>query len=68
MEKHCNVYLDNSVFNIEKKNVNIGRISSCEIQITDGMMSKHQAQISLSEKGWILNDGYNGKASTNGTW
>ena len=31
-------------------------------------MSKHQAQIVLTEKGWTLTDGFDGKPSTNGIW
>eukprot|EP00826_Nyctotherus_ovalis_P041336 TRINITY_DN4144_c0_g1_i3.p1 TRINITY_DN4144_c0_g1~~TRINITY_DN4144_c0_g1_i3.p1 ORF type:complete len:296 (+),score=57.38 TRINITY_DN4144_c0_g1_i3:76-963(+) len=57
-----------SYFSTVKSIVNIGRLNSCEIQITDTMMSKNQAQILLADKGWTLHDGFGGRPSTNGTW
>lgn len=62
------IWLTRSYFSTAKSTVNIGRLSSCEIQITDTMMSKNQAQILLADKGWTLHDGFNGRPSTNGTW
>ena len=47
----------------------IGRMNNCEVQIEDSLLSKYQAHITYSDiNGWVLMDGYEGKASTNGTW
>ena len=44
-------------------------MNSCEVQIDDNLLSKFQANIKYDEiTGWILNDGFEGKTSTNGTW
>ncbi len=47
----------------------MGRLNTCEIQIDDNLLSKHQAHINYYEgQGWVITDGHNGKPSTNGTW
>ncbi len=73
MVKYCTFCVGNtlknaSYFSPAKQTVKIGRLNSCEIQIEDSLMSKYQAEIQFTDKGWILSDGANGKSSTNGTW
>ena len=51
----------------------LGRTPDCDIKINDKLLSKTQSHIKIeyTENGnhkWILNDGNNGKPSTNGTW
>ena len=63
-----------------EKEIVIGRTPDCDIRINDKLLSKNQASISFTEQQtvvngvvdssfcWVLSDGFNGKASTNGTW
>ncbi len=58
-----------SYFNPSSDIIRIGRLNNCEIPIEDTSLSKCQAHIEYAEtRGWVLTDGYEGKASTNGTW
>ena len=54
----------------EEQEVVIGRSPNCDIRIDDELLSKVQATIrfDLTLREWILEDGYSGKRSTNGTW
>ena len=46
----------------------IGRSPNCDIRIDDQLISKMQSTIKYEEGNWILEDGRDGKESTNGTW
>ena len=46
----------------------IGRSPNCDIRIEDQLISKTQSTIRYDEHKWILEDGRDGKESTNGTW
>ena len=48
----------------------IGRSPNCDIRVDDELLSKMQAVINfdMSKREWVLQDGYLGKRSTNGTW
>lgn len=46
----------------------IGRSPNCDIRIDDQLISKMQSTIKYEEANWILEDGKDGKESTNGTW
>ncbi len=49
--------------------VRIGRLNVCEITIEDNSLSKFQSAITYDPaRGWMLQDGYEGRPSTNGTW
>lgn len=50
--------------------IKIGRSTNCEVIIEDAVLSKFQSHIFFdSEKEcWLLQDGFNGKKSLNGTW
>ena len=52
------------------KKIVVGRTPDCDIRINDKLLSKNQAHIVFSpdHTSWWLIDGYNNKASTNGTW
>lgn len=52
------------------KSIVIGRTPDCDIRINDKLLSKNQASIQFNpaQDSWILTDGFNNKASTNGTW
>ena len=54
----------------EEQEVVIGRSPNCDIRVDDELLSKMQACISfdLQLREWVLQDGYQGKRSTNGTW
>lgn len=54
----------------EEQEVVIGRSPNCDIRVDDELLSKMQASISfdLTTRQWVLQDGYLGKRSTNGTW
>ena len=76
MEKYCKFIIRNlpifnftSYFNASSETIRIGRLNNCEVQIEDSLLSKYQATIRFyEEKGWILEDGFESKLSTNGTW
>jgi len=56
-------------FPVEKKQIAIGRQSQCDIVIQDKLLSKIHSFVSYSDKsGWMLTDGVENNASTNGTW
>ncbi len=46
----------------------IGRTPNCDIRIDDKLLSKAQATIKFDGENWVLQDGYEGRESTNGTW
>ena len=46
----------------------IGRSPNCDIRIDDQLISKMQSTIKYEDGNWILEDGHDGKESTNGTW
>jgi len=48
----------------------IGRSPNCDIRIDDELLSKMQATVVYDVKlgMWVIIDGFEGKASTNGTW
>ena len=46
----------------------IGRSPNCDIRIDDQLISKMQSSIKYEEGNWVLEDGRDGKESTNGTW
>ena len=46
----------------------IGRSPNCDIRIDDQLISKMQSTIKYDDGNWILEDGRDGKESTNGTW
>lgn len=46
----------------------IGRSPNCDIRIDDQLISKMQSTIKCEDGNWILEDGRDGKESTNGTW
>lgn len=46
----------------------IGRSPNCDIRIDDQLISKMQSTIKYEGGNWILEDGRDGKESTNGTW
>lgn len=46
----------------------IGRSPNCDIRIDDQLISKMQSTIKYEDGNWILEDGRDGKESTNGTW
>jgi hypothetical protein len=54
----------------EEQEIIIGRSPNCDIRIDDELLSKMQASIyfNVDTRDWVLQDGYMGKASTNGTW
>ena len=55
---------------LSQRKIVIGRTPDCDIRINDKLLSKNQASISFAgeKSAWILTDGINNKASTNGTW
>jgi len=58
-----------SYFNPSSDIIRIGRLNVCEIPIEDNSLSKFQATIKYDDKkGWIIQDGNEGRPSTNGTW
>lgn len=52
------------------KPIVIGRTPDCDIRLNDKLLSKKQASIEFdaAKSAWMLIDGINNKASTNGTW
>jgi pSer/pThr/pTyr-binding forkhead associated (FHA) protein len=46
----------------------IGRSPNCDIRIDDQLISKMQSTIKYENGNWVLEDGRDGKESTNGTW
>jgi len=54
----------------EEQEIIIGRSPNCDIRIDDELLSKMQATIyfNVDTRDWVLQDGYMGKSSTNGTW
>jgi pSer/pThr/pTyr-binding forkhead associated (FHA) protein len=52
----------------EQQELVIGRSPNCDIRIDDQLISKMQSTIKYEEGNWILEDGRDGKESTNGTW
>ena len=54
----------------EEQEVVIGRSPNCDIRVDDELLSKMQASINfdLNTREWVLQDGYQAKKSTNGTW
>ena len=58
-----------SYFPAIKKKITIGRYSLTDINVNDKLLSKiHTTIIFDEDQGWILNDGNDSSASTNGTW
>ena len=59
---HCCMFEDQELV--------IGRSPNCDIRIDDELLSKVQATIhfDLGLREWVLEDGFMGKRSTNGTW
>ena len=58
------------VFRHAKQEIVVGRSPNCDVRIDDSMLSKTQATITHDDARncWILEEGYGGKSSTNGTW
>jgi len=52
----------------EQQELVIGRSPNCDIRIDDQLISKMQSSIKYEDGNWILEDGRDGKESTNGTW
>jgi hypothetical protein len=52
----------------EQQELVIGRSPNCDIRIDDQLISKMQSTIRCEDGQWILEDGRDGKESTNGTW
>ena len=54
----------------EEQELVIGRSPNCDIRVDDELLSKVQATIHFDQniKEWVLEDGFMGKRSTNGTW
>mmetsp|Transcript_6717 Transcript_6717/g.10801 ORF Transcript_6717/g.10801 Transcript_6717/m.10801 type:complete len:186 (+) Transcript_6717:701-1258(+) len=52
----------------DKQELIIGRSPNCDIRIDDQLISKMQSSIRYESRRWILEDGKDGKESTNGTW
>lgn len=50
--------------------IKIGRSNSCDVAIEDAVLSKFQAHIYFNSERdcWLLEDGFSGKRSLNGTW
>ncbi len=48
--------------------IKVGRMSDCEIRFDDNSLSRYQCSICYDTNQWVLEDGYRGKSSTNGTW
>lgn len=48
----------------------IGRSPNCDIRVDDELLSKMQATVYYDQiiESWVLEDGYDTKPSTNGTW
>ena len=46
----------------------LGRSASCDIRIDDQLISKAQTTIKCQDDQWVIEDGRDGKESTNGTW
>ena len=46
----------------------VGRSPNCDIRIDDQLISKMQSTVKYEDGNWILEDGRDGKESTNGTW
>jgi len=60
---------DTFYFPYSKKEISIGRLNFCDIQIQDNLLSKLHCRIwSSKEKEWFISDGNKDDASTNGTW
>ncbi|CDW75623.1 UNKNOWN [Stylonychia lemnae] len=52
----------------EQQEIIIGRTPNCDIRIEDKLLSKAQATIRFDGDNWVLQDGFEGRESTNGTW
>jgi pSer/pThr/pTyr-binding forkhead associated (FHA) protein len=52
----------------EQQELVCGRSPNCDIRIDDQLISKMQSTIKYENGNWILEDGRDGKESTNGTW
>ena len=50
--------------------IKMGRSNTCDVAIEDAVLSKLQAHIYFNQEKecWVLEDGFNGKRSLNGTW
>lgn len=46
----------------------LGRSANCDIRIDDQLISKMQSTIKYQDGQWVIEDGRDGKESTNGTW
>ena len=57
-----------SICQNEQQELVIGRSPNCDIRIDDQLISKMQSTIKYENGNWILEDGRDGKESTNGTW
>ena len=57
-------------FSPNDSTITIGREKSCTIVINSNIYSKIHTSLKYdnTNKLWILEDGYRGKKSTNGTW
>jgi len=62
------VFFENRICHNEKQELVIGRSPNCDIRIDDQLISKMQSTIKFEDGNWILEDGHDGKESTNGTW
>jgi pSer/pThr/pTyr-binding forkhead associated (FHA) protein len=64
------VYLSFSYLKNVGREHTIGRTPNNDIRIDDKLLSKMQGVIHYNKdsKSWYLNDGFENKASTNGTW
>ena len=58
----------NVVFCQDDHELVVGRSPNCDIRIDDQLISKMQSTIKYEDNFWILEDGHDGKESTNGTW
>jgi predicted component of type VI protein secretion system len=57
-----------SICKNDEQELVIGRSPNCDIRIDDQLISKMQSTIKYEDGNWILEDGRDGKESTNGTW
>jgi pSer/pThr/pTyr-binding forkhead associated (FHA) protein len=57
-------------FRASTKPLIVGRTPECDIMINDKLLSKCQSHIKYVSQvdQWVMCDGYQSKASTNGTW
>mmetsp|Transcript_27005 Transcript_27005/g.23891 ORF Transcript_27005/g.23891 Transcript_27005/m.23891 type:complete len:129 (+) Transcript_27005:720-1106(+) len=55
-------------FNNDDKQVKIGRMHDCQIKFEGNSLSRYQCTLENINGNWYVNDGAEGKVSTNGTW